>query len=205
MHSIKKLDYRIEKITVDHPLLPQFCKDCHDRGFENNNTISKLKMDHYEVSAFFGLIHNNRIKCFGGVHNFDYDDNRYYRIGFRGVSLYDDSFRPTPSKDWMRVSLNSGVLLPLQMIWTHKHFGKDAKCIITSNSENKSKESAGKSHQVDRLAKMGKLFYGAELLHKDIEYAYTIQNVWLLDLRKMMNNFIDLSDGIEIDNNTLNR
>ena len=153
--------------------------ECSNRKFNNNKSISDLKFDYFEHSAFFALIHNNKIKLFSGVHNFDLNGVRYWRVGFRSVSLYDNTFKPVVSRNWRKASINIGALYALQMKWVEEQFGR-AKFIVTSNVPGKSQDTAGASHSVDRALKNG-IITGTKLLFEDIEYLYTIQNVWQLD------------------------
>jgi hypothetical protein len=80
-----------------------------------------------------------------------------------------------------------GVNFYLQMQWVEQNFGP-SKFIMTSNDNLNSHDSAGSSHHVDRLAKNGHLS-GCSLLHENIEYLHTKQNVWLLDKKHWYNDF----------------
>lgn len=167
--QLYKNDLRLEK----------FMNECRSRNFHNNSTIKDIKFDYFDYSAFFGLIYNDNIKLFSGVHNFDYNNERFWRVGFRSVSLYDNEFKPRLSRHWRKSSINIGALYTLQMKWVEAQFGP-SKFIVTSNVPGKSQDTAGASHLVDKALKNGRIT-GTRLLFEEIEYLYTIQNVWLLD------------------------
>lgn len=176
-----------EQIYKDDTRLELFVQECEKRNLNNNKSIKDLKFNYFEHQAFFAGIHEDKIKLFGGVHNFDYNNTRYWRIGFRAVALYDQNFKPFTSKNWRRVSLIMGVVFYLGMKWVESNFGP-SRFIITTNDNQKSLDGAGSSHQVDRLAKLGVLS-GCSLLYEEIEYLYTIQNVWELDKIHWYNDF----------------
>lgn len=168
-----------EQIHKDDIRLIPFMEKCKLKHFNNNTSIKDMKFDHFEHSAFFAGIQNNEIKTFSGVHNFDYNNERYWRVAFRAVSLYDDIFKPVLSKNWRVSSIHMGVGITLEMKWVEERFGP-SKFVITSNEPTKSVDSAGMSHLVDRLFKSNKIS-GARLMFEHISYLHTIQNVWLLD------------------------
>lgn len=168
-----------KRIYKNDPLLDDFFTECSDRGFKNNTSISSTKFDYFEHSAFFAGIHNNKIKVFSGVHNFDYDGKRFWRILFRGVTLYDNTFKPLTSRNLRVSSINVGVCAVLQMRWVERHF-VDPVFVMTSNDLLLSDDIAGRSHVVDRILK-AKLVKGWTPLYQKINYLNTIQNVWLTD------------------------
>lgn len=176
-----------KRIYKNDPLLNDFIEECSIRQYKNNSSIELLKFDYFDYQAFFAGIVNDRIKIFSGVHNFDYNSSRYWRIGFRGVSLYDETFKPITSSNWRKTSLNMGVNFYLQMKWVENNFGS-SNFVMTSNDFHQSIDGAGKSHKVDKLAKFGRLS-GCSLIYENIEYLYTIQNVWLLDKQQWYDDF----------------
>jgi hypothetical protein len=182
----KKQDMYFQRIySFDNRLLA-FTEECNRRGIVNNSSIDAIQFHKYDNSAFFAGIQDEKIKVFSGVHEFFIFEKKYWRIGFRGVSLYDNNFKPCFSKNYRLASLNMGVLIYFQMQWVEKNFGL-SNFVITSNSLEKSKPS-GKSHEVDRMSKSG-LFSGMKLLYEDVTYAYTVQNIWLLDKQQWYNDF----------------
>lgn len=168
-----------KQIYKDDPLLPDFIERCITHGYNNNSTLDKIKFDYFEHSAFFASIEDNKIKVFSGVHNFDYNGERYWRLGFRAATLYDDTFKLKPSNNFRKISLCAGVHFTLQMKWVEHYHGK-SKFIMTSNDSKNSTDTAGRSHMVDVIAKRNRIS-GCTLLHEKINYLNTIQNVWLLD------------------------
>jgi hypothetical protein len=176
-----------ERIYKDDPRLDIFVEECKQRNLNNNKSIKDLKFDYFDNQAFFAGIQDNKIKVFSGVHNFDYDNKRYWRLGFRGVTLYDEKFKPITSKNWRRASVNMGVLFYFSIEWVERNFGP-SDFIMTSNDYQKSLDGAGSSHQVDKIAKLG-FFKGCSLLYENIEYLYTIQNVWALEKKYWYEDF----------------
>lgn len=168
-----------KQIYKDDPLLPDFVERCLTHGYYNNSTIDKIKFDYFEHSAFFAGIEDNRIKVFSGVHNFEYDDKQYWRVGFRGVTLYDDTFKPKISKNFRKASILCGVIFTMSMKWVEQNFGPN-KYVVTSNDVQQSVDTAGRSHIFDYFVKRNRLS-GCELLYEKITYLNTVQNVWQLD------------------------
>jgi len=177
-----------EEIFSDDPRLDPFLEECRKRGFENNASKKNLKFDYFEHSTFFAGIQDDKIKSFSGVHNFDFDGKRYWRLGFRGVSLYDDVYRPVVSKNWRLASNTMGVIFPLCIRWVEERFGP-SEFVLTSNSPGLSKDTAGRSHVVDRLAHKNRLT-NAKLIYRDITYLHTVQNVWLLDKNVFLDDYL---------------
>lgn len=184
-----------KQIFKDDPLLPEYINECKNRGFYNNSTLESLKFSHFEHSAFFGGIEEEKIKVFSGVHNFDYNNKRYWRVGFRGATLYDKTFTPVFSTNFRKASIQAGVIFTISMKWVESKFG-DSEFIMTSNAINHSIDVAGRSHIVDKIAKRNRI-KGCTLLYENIEYLYTIQNVWLLDKKVWYEDFNKYYKGIK--------
>lgn len=195
---------RLKQIYSDDPLLPKFMEECGERGYKNNTTVKDLKFDYFEECAFFGLIEtvmgNDRIVTMSGIHNFDFDGQRHYRIGFRAASTYiEGGYKPKFNKDFAKHSLQCGVLMTNQILFGEKHFiNKNAKFIMTTNSPINQTEVAGRSFDFDYFARK-KLMPGVTLLYENITYLNTVQNVWLIDKNVYINNFEKYHKGnIEI-------
>lgn len=187
-----------KRIYKDDPLLDEFVTECQRRGFKNNSSIPLIKFDYFEHSAFFAGIHEGKIKVFSGVHNFDYNGERYWRVLFRGVTLYDDIFKPVTSRNLRIASINVGVCTVLQMKWVEQNFSNPT-FVMTSNDLLSSNDGAGRSHAVDRLAKANRIS-GCKLLFKEIVYLNTVQNVWLFDKNIWYQDFNDhYADSVSID------
>lgn len=193
-----------KKINKDDILLNDFILECQKRGYYNNSSIEKIKFDYFEYSSFFGGVHEGKLKVFSGVHNFDFDNKRYWRVLFRGVTLYDDAFKPVTSRNLRLASINFGICTTLQMKWIERNFS-DPIFVMTSNDKENSIDTAGRSHAVDRLARAG-LITGCKPLFKNIEYLYTVQNVWEFnknvwydDFDKFYRNRDDITYDNEID------
>jgi hypothetical protein len=182
-----------KQIFKDDPLLPAFVDACKINGFQNNSTIAAMKFNHFEHSAFFAGIDDGKIKAFGGVHNFDIDGIRLWRVGFRGVSLYDDKFVPVISKNWRKAGVNVGILFTLQMKWVELMF-RDPAFVITTNDAESSIDMSGRSHDVDLLLK--RKVEGFSLMYEKINYLNTIQNVWSLDKELWHSDFNKYYEGM---------
>lgn len=186
-----------EQIYKDDKRLIPFMEKCKLRQYHNNTTLKDLKFDYFDHSAFFAGIQDDEIKTFSGVHNFDYNNERYWRVAFRAVSLYDQKFKPVLSKNWRVSSIHMGVGITLEMKWVEEQFGP-SKFIITSNDPLKSTDGSGMSHLVDKLFKTNKI-PGATLLYEQITYLHTVQNVWLLDQHEWYNDYNKYyKDNVEI-------
>lgn len=159
--------------------LSKFMEDCLKRKYNNNTSIKDIKFNYFQHSTFFAGIQNDCIKTFSGVHNFEFNNELYWRVAFRAVSLYDNTFKPKLSANWRVSSIHMGVGITLEMKWVEEQFGP-SKFIITSNDCYNSKDTAGSGHNVDKLFKTNKVD-GVQLLYEQITYLNTIQNVWLLD------------------------
>ena len=168
-----------KQIYKDDPLLPDFIERCIMHGYNNNSTLDKIKFDYFEHSAFFAGIEDDKIKVFSGVHNFEYDNKHYWRVGFRAVTLYDDKFNPKPSNNFRKISFSAGVLFTLEMKWVEHNYNTGT-FIITSNDNQNEVDTAGRSHMFDTIAKRNRVS-GCTLLYDKITYLNTVQNVWLLD------------------------
>lgn len=171
----------LRQIFSDDPLLPNFCDECVSRGYYNNRSIKAMKFDHFEHSAFFAVIHDNKIKSISGVHNFEYEDKKYYRIGFRSVALYDNEFKFKPSKDLLKTSIQYGLMFPIQIMYAQKHFPK-APYVLTTNNSSNDKDTAGKSKVIDRKFKQSMhRLRGISVLYENIYYLNTYQTLWSID------------------------
>jgi hypothetical protein len=182
----KKQDIYFQKIDSSDTRLTEFVRECSNRDIKNNSSVEVIQFHKYSESAFFAGIHDEKIKVFSGVHKFNIFDKTFWRVGFRGVTLYDEKFKPMFSKNWRRSSLNMGVNFFLQMKWVEQNFGT-SEFVITSNDQTKS-SPAGRSHDVDRMAKSNKLS-GMEILYEDVLYANTVQNIWILDKKLWYEDF----------------
>ena len=165
-------------IYPDDPRLPEFMYECDRLGYKNNTTIKDIKFDYFEHSAFFAGIDNDKIIYFSGVHNFDYDNTRYWRIGSRAVSRYDIGtaklMKPKLGRNMRLISPHCGIIFTLQMRWVEKQFGH-SKFILTSNDPGTTDEVSGKSHIVDRFMRSNNTL--GTLLYEKIQYLNTVQNV----------------------------
>jgi hypothetical protein len=176
-----------KQVYQDDPLLIDFTKECSSLGYKNNSRIENLKFDYFEYCRYIAGIQNHKIYLLSGVHNFDFDNKRFYRIGFRGVSLNCSQIPSIFSSNYRASSLNVGVIFYLLIAMTEFYFGS-SEFIVTTNDCDLSKETAGKSHLSDRLFKSGKVL-GVKLLYQKIQYLYTVQNVWLIDKAKWREDF----------------
>lgn len=176
-----------QQIDKNDKRLIEFINECKVRNYNNNVSIKDMKFDYFEHSAFFAGIHDGKIKTFSGVHNFDFDGKRFWRVAFRAVSLYDSYFKPKLSNNWRISSIHMGVGITLEMKWVEKQFGP-SKFVITSNDYNNSVEKSGNGHGVDKLFKSNKIS-GVSLLYSNITYLNTVQNVWVLDQSKWYNDY----------------
>lgn len=174
-------------IQKNDPLLKNFTDQCSKLGYENNSSIDKLKFDYFDFCRYIGGVEKNKIYLLSGVHNFDFDNQRFYRIGFRGVSLNPPNIPLTLSSNYRISSLNVGVIFYLLMRLTESFFGS-CKFIITTNDIELSHETAGKSHLSDKLFKSGRVS-GLSLLYEKIEYLHTVQNVWLVNQEEWKKDF----------------
>lgn len=185
---------KLKRIYSDDILLPKFMEECNKKGYKNNISISSIKFDYFEESAFFGLIetvaNKDRILTLSGIHNFDFDGQRHYRIGFRAAAIYvEGGYKPKFNKDFAKHSLQCGVLMANQIMFGMKKFiNKNAKFIMTTNSPINQNEIAGKSFDFDYFARKN-LMPGVTMLYENITYLNTVQNVWLIDKDVYINNF----------------
>jgi hypothetical protein len=184
MDSTKKSEIVFKQVFKNDPLLEEYMAECAKRNYTNNSTIENLKFDYFEHSAFFGVVVNNKIREFAGVHNFDIDGKRYYRIGFRAASIKDSEYSPKQGKNLLKSSIIVGILLPMQIKYIEDLYGPQ-EFIMTTNLDH---SSAGKSHIANRLFMRGKEPAVKKLLYEDVEYLYTRQNVWLMDREVLLNN-----------------
>lgn len=190
----------IKRIYEDDLLLRNYMIECSKRGFNNNTSTESLKFNYFETSAFFAAVENNKIRTLSGVHNFDYDNKRYYRVGFRAATIYDETYKPKMTKNFYKSSLQFGVLFPIQMMWILKNVDSDAQFVMTSTNPVSTIDTAGRSLVVDKVFRKGKIL-GASLLYENITYLYTLQDVWLLDKDMFLKNFeeIHLNKTVKLD------
>lgn len=190
----------IKRIYEDDLLLRNYMIECSKRGFNNNTSTESLKFNYFETSAFFAAVENNKIRTLSGVHNFDYDNKRYYRVGFRAATIYDETYKPKMTKNFYKSSLQFGVLFPIQMMWILQNVDSDAQFVMTSTNPVSTIDTAGRSLVVDKVFRKGKIL-GASLLYENITYLYTLQDVWLLDKDMFLKNFeeIHLNKTVQLD------
>lgn len=178
MHMEKRQDIYFQRINEADHRLPYFVNECSTRGIKNNSSIDAIQFQKYKNSAFFAGIQDEKIKIFSGVHEMCLNNELYWRLGFRGVSLYDEKLKPIISKNWRVSGFNMGINFTLEMLWVEQHFGP-SRFVMTSN-DNKRSPASGKSHKVDATAKNNHLS-GCSLLFDNIMIANVVQNVWELD------------------------
>lgn len=176
-----------KQIFKNDPLLIPFMEDCQQRNIANNNSIKNLKFDYFEHTAFFGGVQDNKIKVFSGTHPMELEGKKYWRVGFRGVSLYDDTFKHKFYRNFRQSSLCAGVTFVLAMKWVEHYFGP-TEFIMTTNIEPTIDN--GKSYFMDRMAHRNDTRYtGWTLLYEDITYLYSRQNVWAVDKETFYSDF----------------
>jgi hypothetical protein len=171
----------LKQIYSDDPLLPEFMDACAAKGYNNNSSLKAMKFDHFEYSAFFAVIQNNKIKSVSGIHNFEYENQKYYRIGFRSVALYDQEFKFKPSKDLLKTSIQYGLMFPIQIIYAQKTFPK-APFVLTTNNSLNEYDNAGKSKIIDKKFRQSlHRLRGISILNENIYYLNTYQTLWSID------------------------
>jgi hypothetical protein len=175
-----------KQIHVDDPLLIPFTEECGRRDISNNNSIKNLKFDYFKHSAFFGGIQDNCIKVFSGTHPMEINGKEYWRVGFRGVALYDELYKPSTHKNFRRSSFCAGITFVLAMKWVEHHFGS-SEFVMTTNIDPVSDKS--RSNAMDKLSKHGVRNTGWSLLYEDITYLSTRQNVWSIDKQLFYSDF----------------
>lgn len=175
----------IRQIFKDDPLLIEYMQECKERNFLNNTTLKDLKFDYFEQSAFFCLLVDGKIREFSGVHNFDIDGKRYYRIAFRSGSLRDKNYSPKTGKSMLTCSVVVGILSVVQIQYIENLYGPQ-DFVITTNID---KTGAGRSHIVNRWYLEGKEPAIKKLLYEDVEYLYTRQNVWLVNKENVLKDY----------------
>lgn len=181
----------IKRIYKDDLLLKNYMIECSKRGFNNNTSIELLKFNYFETSAFFAAIENNKIITFSGVHNFDHDNKRYYRVGFRAATIYDENYKPQMTKNFYKSSLQFGVMFPIQMMWILKNIDNTAQFVTTTTNPTSNKDTAGRSLVVDKVFRKDKIL-GISLLYENITYLHTSQDVWLLNKDMFLKNFEEI-------------
>lgn len=169
------MHYKYLDLNTDYDLLQTFCKRCSSISYNNNSSIDRLGLDKYCQSNFIVGINDDQILSFFGCHSMDYRSEYVWRVGYRAVNLHNT------------VNLNTGsaISIALSILWIRKMYG-ECRYITTTNTPNKSIETAGKSHRIDKVFRRKKSF---KVLDEEYNLNGTYQTVFEVDPNYQINRF----------------
>ena len=161
-------------------LLQDFCEKCADLGYDNNDSLSSMKLDWCRsVGEYFCGIQNNEIVAVAGCHPLP-QLKKYknpWRILFRGCEIpMKDTFKGLGKGDWNSITQREFIPVFLEYCQTENIF-------ITTNIEpDFSNGKAQRNHKLMKLlARQGILDH-----ETDISLYNTYQSVWKLNIKEYM-------------------
>ena len=169
------MHYKYLDINTDYDLLKAFTRRCAFLQYNNNNSIDRLGLNRHNQSKFILGIQNNQICSFFGCHSMHYESEYVWRVGYRAVNLCNE------------INFNKGgaISIALLMLWIKKTYG-ECRYITTTNTPNKSIETAGKSHRIDKVFRRKSYL---TLLKEDYYLNGTYQTIFEVDYEYFINNF----------------
>lgn len=182
MILIKKynLEFRELKQT-DTNKLKQFCNECANLNYLNNNDFERLRLKEMFSSTnryFIGYdLQKNKIFNLAGVHKMFENNNTMYRLLYRGATLPGYSTGLFGAKSSWQLML----LINMQVDYI-LNFNKTSEFYLTTNLEKTSNN--GKSDLVGsilgpRVSKHGFL----KCVNENFYYRSVYQKLWKLDVK----------------------
>ena len=167
--------YKYLDLNTDYDLLKAFTKRCGSISYINNSSINRLGLEKYNQSNFIVGIHDNQMLSFFGCHSMDYRSEYVWRVGYRAVNL----------DNTINLDTGGAISIALSMLWIRKTYGEH-RYITTTNSPNKSIETAGKSHRMDKVFRRKSYF---TLLEENYYLNGTYKTIFEVDKEYIINNF----------------
>lgn len=169
------MHYKYLDLNTDYDLLQTFTKRCGSVYYNNNSSMDRLGLYKYNQSKFIVGISDNQILSFFGCHSMDYRSEYVWRVGYRAVNL----------DNTINLNTGSAISIALSILWIRKTYG-ECRYITTTNTPNKSIETAGKSHRIDKVFRRKSYL---TLLEENYYLNGTYQTIFELDDKHFINNF----------------
>lgn len=165
----------------------KFCTKCKDEGFNNNSSISSMKIGKWGAEEKWWVIyHNSSIVSLCGAHYLPHVHEKCYVIAYRMATLekYQGMASNTFSSN-MTSCFGMGRILPYMVDWCISRGATDI--VMTLNSPANGEDPSGTMHKAHRV---GRLFLPKDnkfiLLHEDFPLYGAMQDVWKLNYRNFM-------------------
>lgn len=164
-----------------------FCENCKQEGFKNNESISALKMGRWGTEEkWWAVYHNGYIVSLSGAHWLPHIHNKSYVIAYRLATL--DEFKGLASKivsSRMLTCFGMGRLLPHMVDWCESRGATDI--VMTFNSPDNGDDPSGTMHKAHRAAhnilpRDNKF----SLMYQDFPLYGAKQDVWKLNYRNLI-------------------
>jgi hypothetical protein len=175
MDKLGKLIFK-QLTDDDIPAIEEFCNKCSNLGYENNSSITAMKL-HFAV--FFAAFDKNKIVSLAGIHKFPEINDRAWRCLFRGAQL------PGYTPEWSMNIFKSGIHFSQFLYQQIKYVNNPAaEFYITTNIDNPKAGASSRLHKtmMPRLASQGYL----ELTAPSINLYNTKQSLWKVNVLNYM-------------------